>query len=85
LYVRVKGSAGVGDEGRVVGDWLSKFVEDQLGLRRRLPRIWCDPATIARKGGVSLHPNCVVSDERWAFVTSANFTEGAQERNIEAA
>jgi phosphatidylserine/phosphatidylglycerophosphate/cardiolipin synthase-like enzyme len=31
-----------------------------------------------------LHAKCVVVDERWAFVTSANFTEAAQERNIEA-
>jgi phosphatidylserine/phosphatidylglycerophosphate/cardiolipin synthase-like enzyme len=33
---------------------------------------------------MSLHAKCVVVDERWAFVTSANFTEAAQERNIEA-
>jgi phosphatidylserine/phosphatidylglycerophosphate/cardiolipin synthase-like enzyme len=32
----------------------------------------------------SLHAKCIVVDERKAFVTSANFTEAAQMRNIEA-
>ena len=32
----------------------------------------------------SLHPKCVVIDEGKALVTSANFTEAAQIRNIEA-
>ncbi len=51
----------------------------------RLPAIYYDPETLRR--GVkqaSLHAKCVVVDRRWAFVTSANFTEAAQERNIEA-
>jgi phosphatidylserine/phosphatidylglycerophosphate/cardiolipin synthase-like enzyme len=32
----------------------------------------------------SLHAKCIVVDRRWSFITSANFTEAAQERNIEA-
>jgi phosphatidylserine/phosphatidylglycerophosphate/cardiolipin synthase-like enzyme len=50
----------------------------------RLPAIYYDPET-RRRGSerTSLHAKCVVVDERWAFVTSANFTEAAQERNIE--
>ncbi|BDA75995.1 hypothetical protein CAL7716_101610 (plasmid) [Calothrix sp. PCC 7716] len=31
-----------------------------------------------------LHAKCVVVDEERLFVTSANFTEAAHERNIEA-
>lgn len=31
-----------------------------------------------------LHAKCVVTDGRWTLLTSANFTEAAQERNIEA-
>ena len=30
-----------------------------------------------------MHAKCVVVDETAAFLTSANFTEAAQERNIE--
>ena len=31
-----------------------------------------------------MHAKCLVVDRRTAFVTSANFTEAAQTRNIEA-
>jgi phosphatidylserine/phosphatidylglycerophosphate/cardiolipin synthase-like enzyme len=31
----------------------------------------------------SLHAKCVVVDERWVFVTSANFTDRGQTRNVE--
>jgi phosphatidylserine/phosphatidylglycerophosphate/cardiolipin synthase-like enzyme len=31
-----------------------------------------------------LHAKCIVVDDRKAFVTSANLTTAAQERNIEA-
>ena len=47
------------------------------------PRIYYDPRTVSGSG-VSLHAKCIVVDERWALVTSANFTERAHTRNIEA-
>lgn len=48
------------------------------------PTIYFDPEVKHRDGKRStLHAKCVVVDHRWAFVTSANFTEAAQERNIE--
>ena len=55
----------------------------------RLPEVFYDPRTLAPRepgdtGTVSLHAKCVVIDEQVAFVTSANFTEAAQQRNIEA-
>lgn len=31
----------------------------------------------------SLHAKCVVVDERWVLVTSANFTDRGQTRNVE--
>jgi len=31
----------------------------------------------------SLHAKCVVVDERWSLVGSANFTQRAQTRNLE--
>ena len=31
----------------------------------------------------SMHAKCVVVDHRHVFITSANFTEAAQQRNIE--
>lgn len=51
----------------------------------RLPAIYYDPRSISldRDQRASLHAKCIVVDERIAFVSSANFTEAAQERNIE--
>jgi hypothetical protein len=51
----------------------------------RLPELYYDPRSLAPGPGKrsSLHAKCVVVDRRVAFVTSANFTEAAQTRNLE--
>jgi phosphatidylserine/phosphatidylglycerophosphate/cardiolipin synthase-like enzyme len=51
----------------------------------RLPAVYYDPRSLAldAKSRSSLHAKCVVVDRQVAFVSSANFTEAAQERNIE--
>lgn len=51
----------------------------------RLPEVFHDPRSLALDTDKrsSLHAKCVVVDRRVAFVSSANFTEAAQERNIE--
>jgi len=49
------------------------------------PRLYYDPRALS-EGTVtdaSLHAKCVIADRREALITSANFTEAAQERNIE--
>lgn len=52
---------------------------------RRFPEMYYDPrsleADFARRA--SLHAKCVIVDDREAFVSSANFTEAAQTKNIE--
>lgn len=52
----------------------------------RLPEVYYDRRALASGAGekACLHAKCVIVDDRRAFVTSANFTEAAQERNIEA-
>ncbi len=52
---------------------------------QRLPDICFDPRSLERAGrsASSMHAKCVVIDGREALVTSANFTEAAQQRNIE--
>ena len=65
--------------------YLATFARDHWPSDVPLPAIYYDPA--GRKLGAKrtkLHAKCVVVDEEIAFVTSANFTEAAQERNIEA-
>ena len=52
---------------------------------RRLPELFYDPRSLEAEGQKrsSLHAKCVVIDRRTAFVSSANFTEAAQVRNVE--
>jgi phosphatidylserine/phosphatidylglycerophosphate/cardiolipin synthase-like enzyme len=52
----------------------------QFALR---PTILFDPRAVEREAYASLHAKCVVVDERWALVTSANFTNRGHDRNIE--
>jgi phosphatidylserine/phosphatidylglycerophosphate/cardiolipin synthase-like enzyme len=51
----------------------------------KLPELYYDPRSLDREAAKrsSLHAKCVVVDRRVALVTSANFTEAAQTRNIE--
>ncbi len=51
----------------------------------RWPAVYYDPRSLALDAGkrASLHAKCVVVDRQVAFISSANFTEAAQERNIE--
>ena len=52
---------------------------------RRLPKLYYDPRSLEtdHTKRASLHAKCVVVDEEQAFVSSANFTEAAQTKNIE--
>ncbi|MGB7442863.1 MAG: DISARM system phospholipase D-like protein DrmC, partial [Coleofasciculaceae cyanobacterium] len=52
----------------------------------RLPEVFYDSRSLSTETGsrTCLHAKCVVVDEERLFVTSANFTEAAHERNIEA-
>jgi len=51
----------------------------------RLPRVYYDPRSLAGtpQQHASLHAKCVVADRGTALITSANFTQAAQHRNIE--
>jgi len=86
LFVNLPSKTGrPEDEAGDVAEFLATFAQHHWPAGVRPPTIYYDPET--RKHGeerTSLHAKCVVVDERWAFVTSANFTEAAQERNIEA-
>lgn len=63
-----------------------KFAADDWPAAARLPELFYDPRALSDAPGPKavLHAKCIVVDDSRAFVTSANFTEAAQERNIEA-
>ena len=50
-----------------------------------IPEVYYDPRSLDlnKKKRSSLHAKCVVVDQQMAFISSANFTEAAQVRNIE--
>jgi phosphatidylserine/phosphatidylglycerophosphate/cardiolipin synthase-like enzyme len=52
----------------------------------KLPVLYYDPRALAEDSQqrASLHAKCVIVDRRVALITSANFTEAAQRKNIEA-
>ncbi|MCC7541103.1 MAG: phospholipase [Deltaproteobacteria bacterium] len=82
LYMNIPERNGVYVE---TSAYLDEFAREHWPEGAPLPAIYYDPEVLsgaARR--TTLHAKCVVVDERWAFVTSANFTEAAQERNIEA-
>jgi phosphatidylserine/phosphatidylglycerophosphate/cardiolipin synthase-like enzyme len=86
LYVNLPSESGSDEnEAADVARFLESFSRYHWPSDVSLPAIYYDPET--RKHGTkraTLHAKCVVVDRRWAFVTSANFTEAAQARNIEA-
>jgi phosphatidylserine/phosphatidylglycerophosphate/cardiolipin synthase-like enzyme len=71
------------------GQILRQFVETFRTSHwpgQRLPELFYDPRSLLEDSSkrASLHAKCVVVDEERAFITSANFTEAAQVRNLEA-
>jgi phosphatidylserine/phosphatidylglycerophosphate/cardiolipin synthase-like enzyme len=62
-----------------------RFRTEQWPQERPIPRVYYYPAALdlASKKKASLHAKCIVVDLQDVFVSSANFTEAAQYRNIE--
>jgi len=68
---------------------LKRFMETfrkDIWVGSRLPEVFYDPRSLATETETKacLHAKCVVVDEERVLITSANFTEAAHERNIEA-
>jgi phosphatidylserine/phosphatidylglycerophosphate/cardiolipin synthase-like enzyme len=61
-------------------------IRDEVWPGHRLPDLFYDPRSLEIEGQkrAVLHAKAIVIDERWTLLTSANFTEAAHERNIEA-
>ena len=72
------------DESELLREFAAHF-GDQWPWPRR-PEVYYDPRTVTadKAESATWHAKCVVVDEDLAFVTSANFTEWAHQRNVEA-
>jgi phosphatidylserine/phosphatidylglycerophosphate/cardiolipin synthase-like enzyme len=67
---------------------VSKFARDFRARHwpwERLPELYYDPRSLQTGDArASLHAKCVIVDGERALITSANFTDAAQRKNIEA-
>ncbi len=64
----------------------SRWFRREVWTGTRFPSVYHDPRALDPHPGVNacLHAKCIVQDEERTLLTSANLTEAAQERNIEA-
>jgi phosphatidylserine/phosphatidylglycerophosphate/cardiolipin synthase-like enzyme len=69
----------------LVREFVQRFRARQWPAGRPLPQVFYDRRSLKLEPGrtVALHAKCVVIDEFDLFVSSANFTEAAQQRNVE--
>ena len=68
----------------LIARFVQQFKGSQWPTGMPLPNVYCCGQQIAQNGKLgSLHAKCIVVDGEHVFVSSANFTEAAQERNIE--
>jgi phosphatidylserine/phosphatidylglycerophosphate/cardiolipin synthase-like enzyme len=63
---------------------VNRFFKKQWPFKRPKPAIYYDPRTLKKGIYASMHAKVVVVDERRVLIGSANFTQRAQQRNIEA-
>ena len=87
LVVNIERAKGdTRDDTEIIRDFADRFTKKEWP-GKRLPDVFFDPRALVPVGVVGravMHAKCVVVDERWVLVTSANFTEAAQSRNVEA-
>jgi hypothetical protein len=60
------------------------FMRENWFFGEPVPDFYFDPRTAKPGDMAKLHAKCIVVDERWSLLTSANFTYLGQHRNIEA-
>ena len=71
--------------GELTQRFAHKFKAEDWPQGKRLPEVYYDPRSLepVKEKRSVLHAKCIVVDRAKAFVSSANFTEAAQARNIE--
>jgi len=86
LYLDIQrgnGDTSLPDE--IVRRFSYRFRTTQWPSGKPIPAVYYDPRSVAadRSQASALHAKCVIIDSERLFVSSANFTEAAQQRNIE--
>lgn len=70
---------------QIVAQFCHRFKKTEWPTGAPLPEVYYSPQSLVedRHQAGALHAKCIVVDSEHVFVSSANFTEAAQERNIE--
>lgn len=70
----------------LVSRFAHRFKTKQWPVGSRLPEVYYDPRSLELDSAkrACLHAKAIVVDHKAVFISSANFTEAAQNRNIEA-
>lgn len=87
MFVNISRPSGSqATEAQLLRAFAERFAAEDWPAGAGLPELFYDPRALSALPGPKavLHAKCIVVDDCRAFVTSANFTEAAQERNIEA-
>ena len=73
------------EEAELLRDFANLF-RSNIWSGKRLPEVFYDPRSLAPGFGARacLHAKCIIVDNAKVFITSANFTEAAHKRNLEA-
>jgi len=79
--IRVAKESSPDDYAQAVIAW---FLDAQWPFGDPKPLIHYDARTADPKSYASLHAKCVIVDNRYTLITSANFTDRGHSRNIEA-
>lgn len=84
LNLAVK-SGNTNEPNEAVARFVKDFKNRHWLPNHRLPEVYYDRRSLEALSvaPVALHAKCIVLDEKALFISSANFTEAAQNRNIE--
>lgn len=85
MHLDIRRDKDTSMESEIVKRFLNQFKASQWPSGSRLPAIYYDPRSldIEPSKRASLHAKCIVVDSSEVFISSANFTQRAQQRNIE--
>lgn len=86
LFLNIPSDAATAaDVEAVATRFIDRFFREVWTFGVPKPDVYYDPRTVVRgPPWVSLHAKCVVIDDERALITSANFTDRGQTRNVEA-
>jgi phosphatidylserine/phosphatidylglycerophosphate/cardiolipin synthase-like enzyme len=80
-----RGPGDTSSSADLVRRFVHRFQLDEWPVGSPTPEVYYDPRSLSsdRTKRAALHAKCVVADGQEVFVSSANFTEAAHERNVE--